>query len=188
MSPRLLRLHKEFEPFKKPDGSGWDLDRALEESPACSNLYNKFLESRDGNYPQETWRFIGLLHNVDRDIKKGHLRVLEPENYRRGYISKKVVFGNVSGFNALFDEVRGLIESGEKYEDHKRELWGKYHSRFNLKSLLAIKEVWDWIAEDYKSMTEDERRLLKEARAVQKAREKLGTCIIDLPPNWGPFG
>jgi hypothetical protein len=209
MSPKLLRLHKEFEPFRKANGSGWDFDRAVEESPACRNFYYEYCEFLKSKLKQDNydaiptarfvdrlpWRFIGLLQNVDRDIKKGYLRVLEPEDYPGGYIRKKDVLGNVSGFNALFDEVRGLIESGEKYEDHKRELWGKYHSRFNWKSLLAIKETWDWIAEDTKELSpgelealrnceslrpwsEDENRLCKIAQAKSRDQEKIRRAAI----------
>ena len=168
MSPRLLRLHKEMKPFKKSDGLGWDLNAALKKSPAVQKLYDKFERSTDD--PQPRWKFLGLLHNIDRDIKKGYLRVLEPENYPMGYISKKAIFWNVSGWNAFCDETIDLVGRGEKWEKHKRRLWSKYHSRFQLKSCSEIKEVWDWISNDFKDPSEQERAQQGDAGLPRKGK------------------
>ncbi len=185
ISVGFRKVHAEMEPFKTIGEDGkpqWDVEAACKNSLFIKEFLRRWRYLRFATPAERYWRFRGLLYKLDERIQKGYLRKLDSENRLVDYVRIKDEFWIIENFNRVCDELRALIESGEGLRTHSRKLQRKYRLR-----LPAVKDMWDWIASDYKSMTEDERRLLKEERAAQGAREKLGTCIIDLPPNWGPF-
>lgn len=145
-----LKIYTIMQKYKKKRGDRfvYDYKRACENEPLLKGSY---LLKRDGR--------IGLakvLHRVDRDVKRGYIRMADSKNHLRGYIGAREIFGNIKGkkgYNFLFDEIRELIEKGENFKDHSRRLQWEYH-----KSKEIIEDLWNWISKDYKELTNIKRK------------------------------
>jgi hypothetical protein len=206
ISPDRLKLHAEMEPFKTIGEDGkphWDVNTAKEKSEYVREFYDQFIKT----YCQEDWwpstcsfRFLSLLYHLDEQIQKGYLRMLDSENRIVDYARIKDELGNIENFNQVCDEIRDLIEKGEDFKNHSRRLQMRYHLYPHKKerhpeNWITIKEVWDWIAENYKRLSprelealrnceslrpwsEDEKRLCKEAQAKNRAQEKIRRAAI----------
>jgi hypothetical protein len=162
-----LKLLKQLERYKKRQGGRWvyDLRRAEEELP----LFKKYglVSGRPGTSKIKppiamTTEPSTFFYKLRKKVRQKYLRVMKPENHPVGFIEAKEVFGRTEGtrgYNALCEELTGLILHGEDFEKHKRRLRRTYHlktarDKKDPQKILfdELKELWDWISKDIQEL------------------------------------
>ncbi len=135
---------------------------------AGKSVYNL---KQNVKHPADRIDLAKKLYKIGGQIKKGYLKITEPEDHPEGYVRAKDVFGNITskrGHNNLAEEIENLIRRGEGFNNHSRRLQREYHQEKEI-----IKDLWDWIAKDYDGMTPAERKQAREVNRLFKGPDNI---------------
>lgn len=151
-----LEIYVLVQKYKKKRGNKLvnDYKRACDNEPLLkgSRFNNKYGRVELGK----------VIDRVDRLVKRGYIRIIEPKDHPRGFVEAEKIFGNINGkrgFNSLCNEIRGLIEKRENFASHARRLQREYHQPAEI-----VRDLWNWI-------------FLEEKR-IKKYIEDLDTTLI----------
>lgn len=120
-----------------------------------------------------------MLWDLEKQIEKGYIPILDPKNHPKGYVRAKEFFGNIKGkrgHNNLCNEIDDIIMRKENPKDHSRRLQYDYHKK---KTMIEgdkknkFEGYLDYVKKRYEGWTEEDIEHLREWNKLSKSQQPL---------------